>query len=292
VATVSEPGVPVEADDSTFYERVLMASHERAVVADFWATWCGPCRALSPVLERVVASLGGRAALVKVDVDRSPALSAEYGIRAVPAVKVFVKGSVAAEFVGVLGEPDVRRLIERALPSPAEDAAAEAARLVEAGDFDRAEALCREALAKDSAHEGARLGLAAVAVSRGDFAGARKLAESVEPGSPAHATAQGLLARLEFAERCRGRSEADVKALESRLAEDAGDLDAAFDLASCLVGRGRHRRALELLMGIVERERSFRDGAAKDAMVKLFALLGPESDLADEFRRRLARALY
>ena len=279
-----------DVHEPDFEERVIRASSERPVVVDFWAPWCAPCRMLSPILEKAVASLDGAVDLAKVNVDQAQGLAARHGVSGIPAVKVFRNGRVAAEFVGLRSAADVREILSRVVPSEADEMVASGHRLVEAGRPEDAEPLYREALAKRPDHAGALLGLAAAAMGRGDHEAARDAASRVDPGTPEHEEAAALIARIALAKECAGLG--GKERAERLLSGDPGDLDAAYALASCLAAEEDYRGALEQLVRIVERDRGYREGAAKDAMLRIFTIVGKRSELADEYRSRLARALY
>jgi len=273
-----------------FDEKVLDASGERVVVVDFWAQWCAPCRVLGPILEEVVRSFEGKAVLAKVNVDENPDVAQKWDIRGIPAVKVFRDGKVVADFVGARPKPDVRRLIESVLPSRADELVREGDRLAASGSTAEARDRYTEALQAEPDHAPAALRLAEIAADAGEFEEATRLASAVPEGDDRRDAAEALLARVGFAvesNRIGGLEQARKRA------ESAGDdLDARFQLAVCLAGAQEYKEALETLVGIVERNRNFRDGAAKEAMLRIFAIVGETSDLANEYRPRLARALY
>ncbi len=279
-----------DVTEADFDERVVGASCERVVVVDFWSPGCAPCRMLTPALESAVASFGGELALAKVNVDEASGLAARFDIRSVPTVKVFRDGEVVAAFVGAVGEADVRRMLSSLVPSEADRLAARAAELAEAGRLDEAKALFRSVLEKQSDHAAALVGLSLVELEKGNHDEAREALVRVTPGSPGGEQAEGLLARLEFLKGCAeaGGSEAAEKAL----ADAPDDTDAMYAAATCLAAAERYAEALGLFLRVVERDKSFRDGAAKEAMVRVFSIVGKRSELADEFRSKLARTLY
>ncbi len=285
---MSQPSLVFDANESDFEERVLRASAERAVVVDFWAPWCGPCRMLGPVLERVVESAGGALALAKVNVDENQALAARYGVQSIPAVKVFVNGQVATEFVGALPEEEVRRILSAAAPSDADKLVAQGDQLAAEGKTDEAEAAYRDALAKDPRHAAASLRLARIALDKGDAAEAKRLAEAAK--ADAREDAEAILARIEFLETCEQAG--GLEAAQAAADAAADDPDKLYALGCCLAARGRYEDALETLLRSVQLDKDHRDAAAKKAMVQIFSLVGPKSDLANEYRSRLASALY
>src|SRR5437763_7315895 len=159
---------------ATFEDDVIEASFERPVVVDFWAPWCGPCRMLGPLLERLAGDADGAWLLAKVNVDQNPEVAARYGVQGIPAVKGFRDGRVVAEFVGAQAEPTVRRFLERLAPSTADRDVAEGQRLAGLDESAAAESAFRRALAAQPNHPGALLGLGRVLVE------SERLAEAEE----------------------------------------------------------------------------------------------------------------
>lgn len=279
-----------DVDTATFDEQVIAASRDRAVVVDFWAPWCAPCLVLGPILEKVVRSHQGRAALARVNVDQNQPLAAAYGVRGIPAVKVFRDGRLVTEFVGALPEAEVERILAAVVPSASDEMAAEAARLLQEGRKKDAERRFRKVLAADEKHPTAAAGLALLALERGEYEEARRLASAVEPGTPEHEQAQAVLDQLEFLDHCRKLGGLETARKRHRV--DENDLDARYDLASCLAAEGDYQAALDQFLAIVAADKNFRDGAAKTACVRIFGIVGQRSQLADDYRSRLAQLLY
>ena len=274
----------IEVGDADFESAVLKRSETTPVVVDFWAPWCGPCRALGPLLERLAAEHQGAFILAKVNVDEAPAVSEAFGIQSIPAVKGFRDGLLVGEFVGAQPEPTVRKLLELVLPTAADRLVAGAATLAP----DAAEAALREALELEPRHARALLDLARILAARGDTAGALQLLERVSPPSPLVGESERLAAEL----RMRTDGAGDQATLRARIAADPDDLRARLDLGRTLAALGKHEDALAELLDIVRRDRHFADDGARKAMVDLFAVLGPDHPLTERYRNELAKALF
>jgi putative thioredoxin len=253
----------IEVGRDDFEARVVQASRRIPVVVDFWAGWCQPCLVLGPILERLAGQYGGRFVLAKLDVDANQDLASRFGIRGIPAVKVFRDGGVVAEFVGAQPEDVVRRFLDQIVPSEADEQVAAAAR---AASPEEAEAAYRQALAADPSNAGAVAGLARVLLDRGDVEDARSLVATVPP--------VGEVRRLQ--------AELDLR----DAAAAAGELGAAARAALAGDARTGLERLLVLIRGDGEAE------AARRVMLGVFDVLGDEDPLTREYRSRLANALF
>jgi putative thioredoxin len=283
-------GMVVEVGPGQFEQRVVAASRERAVVVDFWAEWCAPCRSLGPALEDVVRSYEGRVILAKVNVDECPQVAARYGVRGIPAVKVFRDAEVVGEFVGALPRPEVERVLGSLLPSSADELVSRATRLLQDGDIEEAEELYRQALQDRPDHSGALFGLGALALETGRRDEAEETLSRIEENAEEYAIARGLLAGIEFDRTCREAG--GIEECRRRVQADPDDLDARYELACCLAAEENYEQALEEFLGILSVDRNYRDQAPREAMLRIFSVVGPRGELANNYRRRLAAALY
>lgn len=268
-----------------FQREVIERSREVPVVVDFWAPWCGPCRTLGPILDRVAGEAAGRWVLVKVNTDENQSLAQAYGIQGIPAVKAFRDGKVVAEFVGAQPEPQVRAFVAGVVPDPATEAATRARKLAEAGDLAAAEAAWGVALAADPAHPDALIFAAERAVARGDRAAARGLLQRLRPAD--RPTRAAALARLAFAVEAPPLAEA--RAAVNAAPEDPA---ARFGMGAALAASGDYPEALEIFLGLVKRHRTWGEDAGRKAMLQVFDAIGGRNAVESEYRRRLSMELY
>jgi putative thioredoxin len=246
----------MDVDTRSFDREVIEASRTQPVVVDFWAPWCGPCRALGPVLETVAGTFAGRVKLVKINSDENQELSTTFGVRSIPNVIAFKDGRMVAQFLGAVPESQVRTIFEKLLPSPAEEALRKAEELLAANAIDEAEQM-----------------LGAV---KGDPSLAPRVA--------------ALRQAITFARAGKdGPSEADLRA---RLAADPADHESRLALASHYGAQRRYREAMDELLEILRRARQWRDGEARTQLLALFNLAADQPALVAEYRRKLASTLH
>lgn len=272
-----------------FQQRVIEASRQVPVVIDFWAEWCGPCRALKPILEKLAEEYQGKFLLAKIDSDKHQELAARFGVRGIPSVKAVRDGAVVDEFSGALPEAAVREFLDRLIPSAAEELRRTALAARDAGDPAQALQLLAEASKLDIKNEDVRLDAAEILLDLQQLDDAQRLLDSLAPETRARDRAQRLLARLSFARE--GRQGGDEAALRDRIAAAPDDMETRQQLANLLIAGGRHQEGLDELLEMVRRDRAWNDEAARKAVLAVFSLLGGQGELVASYRRKLASLL-
>jgi putative thioredoxin len=268
-----------------FAQHVLEESKHRPVVVDFWAPWCGPCKSLKPILEKLAVEYGGKFLLAKINSDDNQELAERYGVRGIPNVKAFVNGEPVAEFSGALPEGEVRAFLDRLIPSPADELCAQAAGLRIAGDLTGALQALADASRIDPNHIGVRLDAAEIMLDLNEADEGRRLLASV-PDDADPRVAQ-LKARLQF----MGVAGEDMAALTARVAANENDLAARLKLANLLVAAGQYEAGMDQLLEIVRRDRGFEDDIGRKTLLSVFDLLGG-GERVSRYRRQLSSLLY
>ena len=284
----------VEVNRDNFEQVVIKGSQKAVVVVDFWAPWCAPCRTLGPVLEEVVAELGPGAVLAKVNFDENQELAMAFRVQGIPAVKIVKDGKLIQEFSGALPKEQVKAILRPLVPksteeeeeSPADQAGLLAAR----GDLKGAARIYERVLEKQPDDSRVRFELARVRLRQGQFKTIQELVEPITEEHPEYQPARALLTFVELdriGEASKGRS-----ACARQMLAEPDDLEARYSFACCAAIESDYENALKEWLTIVERKKDFRNGAARDAMVAVFHLLGRENQLVNQYQRRLYQALY
>jgi putative thioredoxin len=278
----------VDVNEENFEAEVLARSTEVPVLVDFWAEWCGPCKVLGPVLEKLAGEYAGEFILAKVNVDENQQLAGAFGIQGIPAVKLFRDGDLASEFTGALPEPMLREFLGKFLPTAADKQALAAAELEAEGKVDEAKAVYQAILQADPNHGGALLGLGRLAMNGGDHDAAVNYLDRVPIVADERKEADRLLARLNL----QGGGSANEAVLREKIKADPNDLEARFELAQTLAGVEKYDEALGEFLAIVKADRKFKDDGARKAMIQIFEVIGSDDPLTDKYRTELAAVLF
>ena len=292
----AKPGAAKSADikdgtDASFMADVIEASRVQPVIVDFWATWCGPCRTLGPALEKAVTQAKGAVKLVKIDVDKNPAIAGQLRVQSIPTVYAFVDGQPVDGFQGAVPESQIKAFIDRLAgpPAPAEidDILAMAAESLALGDIGGAAQAFAGALQIDPANLKAIAGLARCYLTGGDY---ERAAEAVQmaPADAKDPELESVRAALKLA----AEAPSETHALDERLAADPADHEARLELAKALAGQGRFAEAADHLLDIIRQDREWNEQAARKQLLTVFEAAGPASDVAKQGRRRLSALLF
>ncbi len=278
----------------TFVEDVLEPSRQTPVLVDFWAPWCGPCRQLTPLLEKIVKAANGAVRLVKMNIDEYPEVAGQLGVQSIPAVFAFRNGQPVDGFMGALPESQLRAFVERVAGKDAfagsELEAAQAA--LAAGEINAAAAAFAEILQRDGGNADAIAGLAQCYIATGDLERAEQTLALVPPPKENAAAVTSARASLELARKTAGSAQADLGPLEAAVERNPDDHQARYDLALALNAKHDRERAAEQLLEIVRRDRGWKDGAARKQLVEFFEAWGPDHPMSVQGRQRLSALLF
>lgn len=270
----------INVSEGDFDYNVLAYSQQVPVVVDFWADWCIPCRTLGPLLEKLANEGQGSFRLAKVDVDANQKLATQYNVYSIPTVKAFRNGQVVSEFVGVIPEPRIREFLRALAPSELDLSLEKGQSMLKLEQYRSAEQTFRQVLEKDPTQAAAMLGLAKSLLLQGESFEALGILE----GFPASREFSAALTLLPLAQALEREGNGDP------WTDDP--LDAAFNRAIRLVGRGNLPAALDGLMDILRENRSYRDGAARKVILAIFELMADENPLTRQYRQELASVLF
>ena len=291
------PDLIKETTTQTFVKDVIEESKRQPVLIDFWAPWCGPCRQLTPMLEKAVKNAKGKVKLVKMNIDEHPAIPGQMGIQSIPAVIAFVGGQPADGFMGAVPESQVNAFIEKltqGVPAAGEPNIAEVLKEADAvlaeGDAATAAQIYAEVLAIDPTNIAALAGLAKCYVTTGAIEQARQTLAMVPESKRNDPAVKAVQAALDLAEQAQ--SVGPVTELEQKVAANPLDHQARFDLATALNAMGKRAEATEQLLQIVKRDRKWNDDGARKQLLQFFDAWGGADEATAEGRKRLSTILF
>jgi putative thioredoxin len=282
-----------DGSDAGFMADVVEASKTQPVIVDFWATWCGPCRTLTPALEKAVRAAGGAVKLVKIDVDKNPAYAGQLRVQSIPTVYAFVDGQPVDGFQGAVPDSQIKAFIDKlsggnSAQSDIDELLSMGAESLGLNDFGGAAQAYAAALQVDPTNEKAIAGMAEVYLAGDDVDQARQTI-AMAPDPSKEPAVNSVRARLSLSSTAIG---ADTSGLEARVAANPDDHQARFDLAEALAANGDFERAVDALLAIVAKDREWNDQAARKQLLTVFEAAGAASTVARDGRRRLSSILF
>lgn len=288
-----------DSSDRAFMADVIEASRSVPVIVDFWAPWCGPCKQLGPIIEKVVRAAKGAVRLVKIDTDQNPMIASQLRVQSIPAVYAFYQGRPVDGFMGALPESQVKAFVDKLLKLSGgaggegdmlEEALAQAKEMLEAGDIQTASEIYGEILQAEPENAAAYAGLIRCLIAADDTERARQMLDK----APAAIAKDKELAqvRAELNVKEQAANAGPIPELMEKVAHNHDDHQARFDLAMALFAAGKRESAVEELLEIVKRDRTWNDDGARKQLVTFFEAFGPTDPLTVQTRRRLSTLLF
>lgn len=279
-----------DVTSENFSEVVLEKSKQVPVLVDFWATWCGPCQALMPVLAKLADEYQGKFILAKVNSDEQQELAAQFAVRSIPTVKIFRNGEVVDEFTGAQPESAIKEILGKYIERPIDKIRNQAIEAIQQGDMDTAVELMEKVVEEDPDNDHARLELVSLYMKTGNMEKAETAFNQIPIDKQMEGQGKRIRASLELNRVLQDAP--DTRQLEETLEQDPGNLDATYKLGARKIQEQDYASALELFLSIVKKDRGFMDDIGRKSMLMVFELLGDDDDLTKTYRRKLAMYLY
>lgn len=281
-----------DANTQTFQADVIEASAQQPVIVDLWAPWCGPCKQLQPMLEKVVTKAAGKVHLVKINIDEEPQIAQALRVQSIPAVFAFDQGQPVDGFVGAQTESQITAFVERLIgpvgPTPVEQALEQAQAALETEDFGQAAAMFEQVMQHEPGNIDALAGLGRSLIGLGKIDDAKELVESLDDETRADDRIHGLIAQLELL----ASGSTDLAPLTARVEANGDDHEARFELAKAYAALNRRDEAVDALIEIIKRKRDWNEEAARKELITFFDAFGPTDPATVEGRKKLSAAWF
>ena len=287
---MSESTFIFDVDAGNFSDIVIQKSQQVPVLVDFWAEWCGPCQSLMPLLAKLAEEFQGKFILAKVNSDNNQELASQFGVRSLPTVMVFRHGEIVDQFMGALPEPEIRTLLAKHVARESDIMLEQALQTLAEGDIEGALQMMRDAATSDPDNFTIHKTYARVLIETGNPDDAAAVLKALPADVRMEEDVRALEASLEFIHVAQAHP--DVKALQANIENDPADCESRYALAAHKLLHGDMDGAMEQLLEIMKRDRSFNDDAGHRGLLRVFELLGNEGELVSKYRKLMARVLF
>ena len=286
-----------DSSEASFAQDVIETSENVPVIVDFWAPWCGPCKQLGPLLEKIVTEANGAVKMVKIDIDQNQNLAQQLRIQSIPAVYAFHHGKPVDAFQGALPESQIRQFVEKLAKnsntqekSPIEEALDQAGALIEAEQFDQAAAVYSQIIEHAPDSVAAKAGLARCKLEAGDIENAREIVDTLSDEERNEKVFASILSALELADKAA--TVGDLELLQTTVEANPKDHEARYNLALALYASGDVKESIDALLEIIRQDRGWNEDAARIELLKFFEALGPTNPATLEGRRKLSSLIF